>query len=59
MASKSQTPISMQIKILSEVEKIWIMYDGDNSGTVEYEEVVAYLKEISNQKLNLSDIQLN
>ena len=33
----------MEIKILSEVEKIWINYDLDNNGTLEYNEVETYL----------------
>ena len=41
--NSKETTVSMQIKVLSEVEKMWIMYDKDNSGSVDYEEIVAYL----------------
>ena len=50
-----ESKISLQIKVLCEVEKMWIIYDRDNSGTVDYEEIVDYLKEISEQELNLTD----
>ena len=50
-----ETSVSMQIKVLSEVEKMWIMYDKDGSGSVDYDEIVAYLNEISKQKLNLTN----
>ena len=43
----NESTISMQIKVLSEVEKMWIIYDRDNSGSVDFEEIVAYLEEIS------------
>ena len=39
------TDVSMEIKILSEVEKIWINFDLDQNGTLEYSEVCKYLKE--------------
>ena len=42
-----QSKVSMQIKVLSEVEKMWIIYDGDNSGSVDYDEIVHYLRDIS------------
>ena len=50
-----QTNVSREIKILSEVEKIWIVYDADQNGFLEYGEVVSYLKEMAQPKLDLSD----
>ena len=37
--------ISHQIKVIAEVEKIWILYDLDKSGMLDFEEIKAYLKE--------------
>ena len=38
-----ETKKSLEIKIICEVEKIWIIYDVDNSGELEFKEVVDYL----------------
>ena len=35
--------ISHQIKVIAEVEKIWILYDLDNSGCLEFDEIKTYL----------------
>ena len=37
-----------QIKILAEVEKIWILYDLDNNGTLSFNELKVYIGEMSN-----------
>ena len=37
--------VSRDIKVLSEVEKIWINYDDDGNGTLDSEEIAIYLKE--------------
>lgn len=42
-----ETPVSMGIKILSEVEKIWILYDADNNGTLDQEEIQDYVKQMT------------
>ena len=39
-----ETEVSKQIKALAEVEKIWILYDVDDSGVLEFEEIESYLK---------------
>ena len=39
------TKTSMEIKILAEVEKIWINYDLDQNGTLEFNEVETYLQQ--------------
>ena len=54
-SAKGESSISKQIKVLSEVEKIWIMYDLDNNGTLEFGEIVLYLKEMAYPHLDLSD----
>ena len=43
--TKNETSTSMDIKIQSEVEKIWINYDADQNGTLEFNEVKVYLNE--------------
>ena len=34
-AASTETPLSREIKILAEVEKIWIIYDIDGSGKID------------------------
>ena len=41
----NETDVSRDIKIQSEVEKIWINYDLDRNGTLELNEVKLYLNE--------------
>ena len=42
--STSESQTSMEIKILAEVEKIWINYDLNENGSLEFDEVQLYLK---------------
>lgn len=35
VSEKIETPLSREIKILAEVEKIWILYDIDGSGKID------------------------
>ena len=39
---------------MSEVEKIWILYDLDENGTLDFEEIELYLKEMAYPNLDLS-----
>ena len=48
------TKISKEIKILSEIEKIWIIYDQDNNGSLEKDEIINYLTERTTLDLNLT-----
>ena len=43
MFSKYDTTLAREIRILSEVEKIWITYDMDNDGSLDYQEISDYL----------------
>ena len=43
---------------MSEVEKIWILYDLDENGTLDYEEIELYLKEMAYPNLDLSTEQI-
>ena len=54
---KISTIPGQQIKILSEVEKIWILYDLDENGTLSFNELELYLKEMSSGK-EMSEAEL-
>ena len=49
-----ETKISREIKILAEIEKLWIMYDEDKSGTLDFDEVLDYLNTRAYPHLALS-----
>ena len=52
-----ETEISREIKACSEVEKIWIIFDVDKSGKLEYDEVNQYLQIMAYPSLKLSEEQ--
>ena len=54
-----ETKISREIRILAEVEKIWIIFDCDNSGYLEKKEIKLYLKFMSTPKLDIDDQYLD
>ena len=41
---KRETKISREIRILAEVEKIWIQYDIDQNGELDFDEISEYLR---------------
>ena len=45
--------------MLAEVEKVWILYDLDNSGELEFDEIEKYLKEMAFPHLTHSDDDLH
>ena len=49
-----QTPFTREVRILAEVEKIWILYDLDDNGSLDYEEIELYLKEMAYPHLDLT-----
>ena len=53
----TETDLSLEIKACSETEKIWIMFDIDNSGQLEYDEVRKYLHVMAFPALELTDEQ--
>jgi hypothetical protein len=42
---ENNTPISFQIKLYAEVERIWLLYDIDENGYLDFDEVKLYLSE--------------
>ena len=50
--------VSQDIKIAAEVEKIWILYDIDESSKLEYEEIKEYIQKMAYPKVELSDAQV-
>ena len=49
----------MEIKAVAEVEKIWILYDLDNNGELDFIETKAYLKEMAYPYLSITDDRLD
>ena len=47
--------IARDIKIISEVEKIWILFDKENNGELDYSEIKQYLQEVAYTHLSLTD----
>tara|TARA_B110000305_G_C18831875_1_gene356117 strand:+ start:133 stop:375 length:243 start_codon:yes stop_codon:yes gene_type:complete len=45
--------------VLSEVEKIWILYDLDGDGHLAYEEVATYLRDRAYPYITLSDDEVS
>ena len=50
-----QTPFTRIVRILAEVEKIWILYDLDANGSLDYDEIELYFKEMAYPHLDLTD----
>ena len=44
---------------MAEVEKIWILYDLDDNGELDYEEMADYLKDMTYPYLNLTDDEIS
>ena len=55
---KEESSLAREIKVLSEVEKIWILYDLDYNDQLDFEEVKLYLKEMAYPHLSLDEKQL-
>ena len=50
-----ETTVARSIRVLCEVEKVWTVYDLDDNGSLDYEEIVLYLKEMAFPHLDLCD----
>ena len=57
--SKFETDLSKEIRILSEVEKIWILFDIDQSSFIEKDECMLYLQQMTEPRLELSNDQVD
>lgn len=42
-----ESDLSREIKVYAEVEKIWILFDSDNNGTIDKEEIQEYLQQMA------------
>ena len=49
---------SKEVKVLAEVEKIWILYDLDGNESLDFEEIQKYLEERAFPHLSLSEDDL-
>lgn len=54
-----ETAVSKDIRIISEVEKIWIIYDLDENGTLDRNELVDYIKTMAYPNLDVTDEQID
>ena len=54
-----ETKVSKEIRILAEVEKVWIIYDLDNSGSLDKEEVKDYIKFMAGAGNSMTDDQID
>lgn len=54
-----ETNVSRDIRVIAEVEKIWIMFDGDDNGKLDKEEITDYIKFMAQPVLELSDAHIN
>lgn len=59
MTCPYQTEVSREIRILSEVEKIWIIFDVDSSGKLDKDEIKDYIKYMAGDRLKLTDRQID
>ena len=53
-----EVSISSEIKVLAEVEKIWILYDLNNDQSLDFSEMEVYIKDVTGPRVNLSHAQI-
>ena len=56
---QKESELSREIKVLAEVEKIWILYDVDGNGLIDKAEISEYLRHMAQPKLELTDEEIN
>ena len=56
---QQETELSREIRILAEVEKIWIIFDLDNSGKLDKVEIKDYIKYMAGDALTLNDDEID
>ena len=54
-----ESPIAFQIRIISEVEKIWITYDLNQDGMLDFDEISMYIQNEAYPHLVLAEPQLH
>ena len=55
---QEESSLAREIKVLAEVEKVWILYDLDYNDSLDFEEVTLYLTEMAYPHLTITDEQL-
>ena len=55
----TESKTTQSIKLAAEVEKIWILYDIDQNGNLDYEELVQYFNEVAVPCLSLTQTQMH
>lgn len=53
-----ETSISREIKLLAEVEKIWIIFDVDKDGLLDIREIADYIDSMTVPKLEMTNEQM-
>ena len=56
---KTESKVSRDIRILAEVEKIWIIYDLNSDNCLNFPEVKLYLEDMVADGLKLGDEEIN
>ena len=56
---QKESELSREIKVLAEVEKIWILYDVDGNGLIDKSEISEYLRHMAQPKLELTDEEID
>ena len=56
--AKFETKIATEIKVLSEVEKLWILYDLDNNQSLEYKEIRQYIQDVTDPVMILEEDEI-
>ena len=56
---QKESELSREIKVLAEVEKIWILYDVDGNGLIDKSEISEYLRQMAQPKLELTDEEID
>lgn len=59
IGAKLETSISRDIRAAAEVEKIWILFDGDGNGKLDKQEVTDYIKVMAQPALQLEDVHMD
>ena len=57
--SRNESQLSNEIKLLSEVEKIWIIFDFENAMEVNHRDLADYLRKMAHPYLDFTNDQMS